>query len=68
MLKVLRKNLVVTYRGFEVFNFKNKKIAEQYLADGYHGCDLVDFVFKNNQTYIANVNGVIASPLYDYKK
>jgi len=69
MLKVFEKKIfVVTYRGFEVFNFKKQKIAEQYLADGYHGCDLVDFVFKNNQTYIANVNGVIASPLYDYKK
>lgn len=69
MLKVYEKKIfVVTYKGFEVFNYKKQKIAEQYLADGYHGCELVDFVFKNNQTYIANVNGVIISPLYDYKK
>ncbi len=69
MLKVFEKKIfVVTYKGFEVFNFNKQKIVEQYLADGYHGCDLVDFVFKNNQTYVANINGVIVSPLYDYKK
>lgn len=69
MLKVFEKKIfVVTYKGFEVFNYNKQKIIEQYLADGYHGCDLVDFVFKNNQTYVANINGVIVSPLYDYKK
>lgn len=69
LLKVFEnKVFVVTYKGIEVFNFKKQKIVEQYLADGYHGCDLVNFTFKNNTLYIANVNGIIVSPLYDYKK
>jgi len=69
MLKIFdRKIAVVTYKSFDVFDFNRKKILSQYISDGYHGCDLVDFIVKGSHSYIANIYGVIISPLYNYKK
>jgi hypothetical protein len=38
------------------------------LSDGFHGVDLVDFVHRNDTTFIANVSGVVISPLNSYYK
>lgn len=69
MMKVFEKKLfVVTYKSLDVFDGHKNKLLDQYISDGYYGCDLLDFVFKNNHTYAANINGVLVSPLYNFKK
>lgn len=69
MMKLFDKKLfVVTYKSLDVFDYQKNKLLDQYISDGYYGCDLLDFVFKNNNIYIANTNGVIVSPLYNFKK
>lgn len=64
MMKIFEhKVFVVTYKGLHVFDFNKNKLTEQFLSDGYHGIDLVDFVFRNDTTYLVSTTGVIASPL-----
>lgn len=68
MAKLFNRVLyVVTYNSFEVFDLNGKKILDQFVSDGYFGSDLVDFLVKDNNIYIANVNGLIVSPLTNFK-
>lgn len=69
MMKIFEsKVFIVTYRGIHVLNSKGIKLKDQYLSDGFHGVDLVDFVHRNDTTFIANVSGVVISPLNSYYK
>jgi len=69
MMRLYDKKLfVITYKSIDVFDLNKKKLLNQYISDGYHGCDIIDFVFKNNNIYIANINGVMISPLYRFTK
>lgn len=69
MMKLFEgKIYIVTNNSLFVFDLNKRKLMEQYLSDGYHGFDLIDFVCKNDTMYALGVSGVLASPLTQYTK